>query len=89
MRSTKHLAIDKIAKIKSLPGLDLPSLSKFFKDGEEPLVDATPIGRHRLVQALRNKFGASYRNIRGVSDLIKEYDVQVKAIKDLYKTLEA
>ena len=85
---TKSLRLNNLGRIKILPKVDIVGLEKFFKPEEMPLVDASPIGRHRLLQALRKKFGASFRNIRGVSSMLKEYDNQVKAIKDLYDTLE-
>ena len=85
---TKNMRIEKIRKISLLPKVEIIGLENFFKPEEMPLVDASPIGRHRLLQALRNKFGASFRNIRGVSSILNEYDIQAKAIKDLYKTLE-
>jgi len=87
-KKTKDNYLGKVKKIKMLPSVDLGDISNFFRPEEMPLIDASPIGRHRLLQALRNKFGASFRNIRGVSSMLKEYDIQVKAIKDLYKTLE-
>ena len=85
---TKSLSLNNLKRIKTLPQIDLSGMEKFFKPEEMPLVDASPVGRHRLLQALRNKFGASFRNVRGVSSMLKDYDSQVKMIKNLYKALE-
>jgi len=49
---------------------DLPDLL-----GEQmPKLDYTPVGRIRLVRALRNRFGAHYRNLPGVEDVLKDFD---------------
>jgi hypothetical protein len=39
-----------------------------------PVIDKTPVGRLRLISALRNRFGDQYRNIPGVEDIMKEFD---------------
>lgn len=85
---TKQNVIEKAKRISILPNVELPILGRFFKPEEMPLVDASPIGRHRLIQALRGKYGPAFRNVRGVSEAIKEYDNQVEHIRKLYKTLE-
>lgn len=49
---------------------DLPAL----------LGDALPempynaVGKHRLINALRNRFGSGFRNIPGVKSIIKDFD---------------
>lgn len=58
---------------RSLTMSDLPDL----------LGDAIPdmplnaVGRHRLVSALKNRFGSGWRNIPGVSDIVKDFDEKV------------
>lgn len=45
--------------------------------GEDmPHITPTPLGRLRLTAALRNKFGASYKNIPHVADAIQHFDNQ-------------
>lgn len=85
---TKQNVMEKAKKISLLPRVELPILDRFFKPEEMPLLDASPIGRHRLIQSLRGKYGPTFRNVRGVSEAIKEYDIQVEHIRKLYKTLE-
>lgn len=43
-----------------------------------PVLSYSPVGRLRLTQALRNRFGDGYRNIPGIADIIKEFDDQAK-----------
>lgn len=43
-----------------------------------PEIDKTPVGRLRLVSALRNRFGDQWRNIPGVSSIMKEFDDEAK-----------
>lgn len=49
---------------------DLPNLL-----GEKmPKLEYHPVGRLRLVRALSMRFGPGYRNIPGVSDILKEFE---------------
>lgn len=76
---------DTILKVLAAPKLELQGLEAFFKPEEMPEIDASPLGRHRLLQSLRNKYGESYRNKRGIIKLIKDFDDKrdfiVKALK--------
>lgn len=47
-----------------------------------PKLEFSPRGRMRLTEALRQRFGDSYRNLPGISDILKEFDEEAKfAIK--------
>lgn len=83
--SNKKQILHKIMKIGKIPEVKIQGLENFFKPDEMPALEPTPIGRHRLIQAFRNKYGESFRNKRGVIGAIKDFDEQVKLIK---KTLE-
>lgn len=61
-------------KSRKLGLADLPSLL----GDAMPVIDKTPVGRLRLTMALRNRFGDQYRNIPGVSDILKEFDDEAK-----------
>ena len=43
-----------------------------------PDIKYTPVGRMRLANALRNRFGDSYRNLPGIDGLFKEFDDHAK-----------
>lgn len=43
-----------------------------------PKLEFSPVGRVRLLTALRNRFGDSYRNLPGISEIVKEFDDQAK-----------
>lgn len=43
-----------------------------------PKIEFHPVGRLRLVSALRNRFGDGYANLPGVSDILKEFDSEAK-----------
>lgn len=85
MKRSPNASREKILKILSAPKMELKDLSLFFKEDEMPEIEPTPLGRYRLLQSLRNKFGDSYRNKKGVMRLIKEFDDQrdfiVKGLK--------
>jgi hypothetical protein len=84
----KGISIQKLKKVASLPQVELVNLDKHLKPEQMPLVDASPLGRHRLLESLKNRYGPMFRNVRGVSNILKEYDIQVKSIKDLYGSME-
>lgn len=85
MKRSANASREKILKILSAPKMELKDLSLFFKEDEMPEIDPTPLGRYRLLQGLKNKFGDSYRNKKGVMRLIKDFDDQrdfiVKGLK--------
>ena len=61
------------AKAKKLSLDDLGELL-----GEKmPKLEFHPVGRLRLTTALRNRFGDSYRNLPGISDILSEFDKEV------------
>lgn len=77
--------IQKISAMGAAPKVDGSRWQKFFKPEEMPAVDATPIGRHRLVQAFKNKYGETFRNKPGVAEAIKDFDDQAEFIKKAIK----
>lgn len=42
-----------------------------------PKLEFTPVGRLRLTTALRNRFGESYKNLPGISDIMSEFDKEI------------
>lgn len=42
-----------------------------------PDVRHTPIGRMRLVNALKNRFGKNWRSLPGMVDLMKDFDKEM------------
>jgi len=39
-----------------------------------PKLEFTPVGRLRLITALRNRFGENFRHLKGISGILKEFD---------------
>lgn len=76
MKQTRFNAADAVKRILTIPQMDLSGLKNFFRPEEMPAIEPTPIGRHRLLQAFRNKFGESYRNRQGVIQVIQDFDKQ-------------
>lgn len=85
MNSQKKKMIQKLAQFGQIPKIDTSLVGRFFKPEEMPAIDPTPLGRHRLVQALRNKYGETYRNKPGVVQAIKDFDEQADIIKKTIK----
>lgn len=62
-----------MGKSGSKESLSLDDLSELL--GERmPKLEFTPVGRLRLTQALRNRFGDNYRHLRGMDDIMKQFD---------------
>lgn len=55
----------------------LDHLPELLGDGM-PKLPRNLVGKNRLLNALRNRFGGSYRNLPGVSDMIKQFDDDIK-----------
>lgn len=81
----KKQIIKSILNVGPVKSIELPSLLNYLKPEEVPHIDATPIGRHRLISALKNKFGIMYKNRPGVEGLIKEYDDKARIVKNTIK----
>lgn len=43
-----------------------------------PRLPLNRVGKVRLIQALKNRYGASYRNLPGVSDVMREFEDAVE-----------
>ncbi len=67
------------------PALDLEPVQAHFKEGEMPIVDASPVGRLRLIRAFSRKYGPNFRSFPGVADAIKHYDQEVKVLNMIKK----
>lgn len=79
----------KSGAVAAQSGLTLDHLPDLL--GEKlPHLPKNAIGRFRLMNALKNRFGPNYRSIPGVSNIMKEFDghvatelkmIQLKQIK--------
>lgn len=58
------------SKDRKLTMKDLPDL---LGEGM-PELQFNQVGRIRLMRALKQRFGASFRNIPGVSDIVRDFD---------------
>jgi hypothetical protein len=43
-----------------------------------PKIEFSPVGRLRLTQALRKRFGDDFRNLPGIEGILKEFDEESK-----------
>lgn len=85
MKQNKANIVKRLAKLGPIPMVDVSRIGKLLRPEEMPAIDHTPLGRHRLVQALRNKYGDSFRNKPGVSSALKDFDEQSEIIKKAIK----
>lgn len=58
----------------------VPGMSKIEELlGEKmPEISMDRVGRFRLLRALRNRFGESFRNITSIKDILKDFDRELK-----------
>lgn len=84
MKRNRALIAKKISRMQ-IPTIKLRGLDAFLKPEEMPILDPTPLGRHRLIQSFKRKFGDTFRNVPGVSGVIKEFDRQRDMIKKTIK----
>lgn len=57
--------------------LGLDDLQELLGD-RMPNIEFSPVGRLRLITALRNRFGDNYRQLKGISGILKEFDEESK-----------
>lgn len=53
-----------------------------------PKLEFTPLGRIRLIQALRHRFGENFRNIPGIQEAIAKFDGESKTALEHYKIIK-
>lgn len=54
-------------------GLRLSQLPEILGDSM-PELPKNPLGRHRLIRALQQRFGKNFRSLPGIKDLVKQFD---------------
>ncbi len=54
-----------LSQLPDLLGESMPELPK------------NPVGRHRLIRSLQQRFGVNYRSLPGVKDLVAEFDAEI------------
>lgn len=82
--ATKHLFKEALSRLGPLPDLDLSPIQAILGD-KMPKLDATTIGRHRMLMAFRNLFGDNFRSTPGVEQAIKHYDNESGHVRDLLR----
>ena len=73
-------SLRKLAGVGPMPKMDQSRYEEFFGEAM-PTIEPTVVGRHRLVSALRNKFGANYRSLAVAKDLIRKFDEDREMIR--------
>ncbi len=56
--------------------LSLNQLPEILGEGM-PELPRNPVGRHRLIRSLQQRFGKNYRSLPGVKDLVAEFDKDI------------
>lgn len=64
-------------------GLTLADLPKLLGESM-PRIQYNPLGRLHLMNALKQRFGANYRNIPGIQGIISEFDREAKTELEHY-----
>lgn len=60
----------------SSEGLSLRQLPDILGDAM-PELPRNPVGRHRLIRALQQRFGANFRSLPGIKNLVAEFDNEI------------
>lgn len=63
--------------------LSLDDLQELLGD-RMPNIEFSPVGRLRLITALRNRFGDNYRQLKGIDGILREFDEESRfAVKKM------
>lgn len=57
-------------------GLQLSHLPELLGEGM-PELPRNPVGRHRLIRSLQQRFGPNFRSLPGIKDLVKQFDDEI------------
>ena len=58
--------------------MSMKDLPEILGDGM-PELDMSPVGRIRLIRALKQRFGDNFRSLPGLKGVVKEFDSAAKA----------
>jgi hypothetical protein len=75
--STYHLKMKDLKGKKPAGYFDLSRFSEVLGD-DLPMIQLSKIGRFRLMQLLRRKFGANFRNVGQAQLILKAFDAKVR-----------
>lgn len=64
--------------------LSISDLKELLGEGM-PKLDFHRLGRVRLLRALKQRFGPGYRNVPGISNILKEFDEEASFELKLHK----
>ena len=71
------VSMNEIMGKNSGPKISLKNLHEVL--GEKmPRLPKNRVGRMRLVQALKNRFGSGFRNLPGVQEVMSDFDDNIK-----------
>lgn len=70
-----HLTLKKLYQQSQLPQMDTAPIEAVLGD-DMPEISPTPLGRLRLVTALKSKFGPGYRNVPQASKALDHFDTE-------------
>lgn len=70
--------------VKDPSSLSLSKLPELLGEAM-PNLPRNPVGRFRLVAALKNRFGANFRSLPGVSNLVREFDSDIELEQRIQK----
>lgn len=59
------------------PGLTLSQLPKILGDAM-PELPKNPLGRHRLIRSLQQRYGKNFRSLPGIKELVKQFDNEIE-----------
>lgn len=72
-----HLTYKKLQALATVPEMDLKPIHAVLGE-DTPAISPTPLGRMRLLNALKAKFGANYRNIPQASKALDHFASEMR-----------
>lgn len=84
MSKRKVSLAELMGKDSSTQGLQLSKLHEVLGEAM-PELPRNPIGRHRLVRSLNQRFGPNFRSLPGVKDLMSQFDGEIEFEKQCAK----
>ena len=81
---SRKVSMNEILGKNAGPKISLDNLHEVL--GEKmPRLPKNRVGRMRLIQALKNRFGSGFRNLPGVQEVMTDFDQNIKTQSTLNK----
>lgn len=81
----RKISMGEILGTKQGNEITLDNLHEFLGVDKTPDMPRNAVGRHRLIQALRGRYGDQFRNVKMLKKLVDDFDAEIRHAETIHK----